>query len=107
VYKFEELLGTGTYGQVRQCRLIRDPSQKYAVKTLQRQDCKLDVLADELTILKSLDHPNIVRLHELYRDDKYFYFVTELLQGGELFNHVLNKGAMSEEHCQEVSLKLV
>ena len=60
----------------------------------------MDVLENELNILKALDHPNIVRLHELYRDDKYFYFITELCQGGELFNYVLDKGAISEQKSQ-------
>ncbi len=31
----------------------------------------------ELNILKYLDHPNIVKLFELYQDDKYYYLITE------------------------------
>ena len=65
------------------------------------------MLENEFIILKKLDHPNLVRLHELYRDDRYFYFVTEFLSGGELFNHVLDRGAVSEKDSCQISLKLV
>lgn len=31
----------------------------------------------EVNILKRLDHPNIVKLYELYQDNKNYYLVTE------------------------------
>ena len=30
-----------------------------------------------MNILKCLDHPNIVRVYELYQDDRFYYLVTE------------------------------
>lgn len=35
-------------------------------------------------LLSRLDHPNILKLFELYEDSKYFYLVTETLTGGYL-----------------------
>ena len=32
----------------------------------------------------AVDHPNIVKLHEIYLDQKYIHLVTELLEGGEI-----------------------
>ena len=32
----------------------------------------------EMNILKDLDHPNIVKLYELFQDDENYYLVTEL-----------------------------
>ena len=34
-------------------------------------------MLDEFEILKTLDHPNIVRMFEMYLDDKNFYLITE------------------------------
>ena len=34
--------------------------------------------------MKLIDHPNIVKLHEIYEDEKYLYFVMEHLKGGEV-----------------------
>jgi len=43
-------------------------------------------LQNEIDILKQVDHPNIVKLFDIYEDDKYFFLVMELMQGGELFD---------------------
>lgn len=77
-------------------RLIRDKTQRCAIKSLSRIECKLEVLQNELSILRKLDHPCLLRLNEIYRDDQNFYFVTELARGGELFSLVQNKGALPE-----------
>ena len=31
----------------------------------------------EMNILKNLDHPNIVKLYELFQDDQNYYLITE------------------------------
>jgi calcium-dependent protein kinase len=41
-----------------------------------------------MDILKNLDHPNIVKLYELYQDEKFYYLITEYLTGGELFDRI-------------------
>lgn len=40
-----------------------------------------------------LDHPNIIRLFEVFEDKKYIYFVMELCDGKELFERIMLKGA--------------
>lgn len=47
-----------------------------------------DKLFAEMNILKKLDHPNILKLYELYEDSKHFYLITELCTGGELFDKI-------------------
>jgi len=42
-------------------------------------------------ILKSLDHPNIIKVYEFYSDKKYLYIVTELCSGGELFDKIIEE----------------
>jgi len=41
-------------------------------------------LQNEIDILKQVDHPNIVKLFDIYEDDKYFFLVMELMMGGEV-----------------------
>jgi len=42
----------------------------------------------EMEIMKKLDHPNILRIYEVFQDNKRYYLVTELCSGGELFDEI-------------------
>jgi len=44
-----------------------------------------------------VDHPNIIRFYETYRDEKYYRIVMEYCNGGELFEKLAIKGHFSEE----------
>ena len=51
----------------------------------------IKMVEEELQILKQVDHPNIVAFFEAYHDKRYFHFVTEFCQGGDLFEYVMQK----------------
>ena len=49
-----------------------------AIKTIaKRKVCSRKRLLNELNILKTLDHPNIIKLYEIYEDKKFLHLVTE------------------------------
>lgn len=61
----------------------------YALKSIQLDRVKplfVDELKNEIAILKSTDHPNIVKAHEVYTYKKHIYLVLELCQGGDLYS---------------------
>jgi len=43
---------------------------------------------EEVAILHTLDHPNIVKYYETYDDSKYIYLVMEFISGDQLFNKI-------------------
>jgi len=45
----------------------------------------------EITILKEVNHPNIIKLHEVFEDDHTLRLVMELCTGEELFDRVVEK----------------
>ena len=53
-------------------------------------------MATEVEILKQLDHPNIIKIFEFYEDEAYFYIVSELCTGGELFDRIAYEARLSE-----------
>lgn len=62
----------------------------------------------ELSIVKMLDHPNIVRLYEAYQDESKYYLVFELCEGGELFERVTQNVCslcLSRTSCRSTKLE--
>ena len=53
-------------------------------------------LFDEMEILMKIDHPNILRIYEVFEDENIFFIVTELVSGGELFDQIVNRNHFTE-----------
>lgn len=57
--------------------------ERRAIKTISKNDVKdKDIFATEVQLLKKMDHPNIIKLYEVYETDKTIYLVTEVCEGG-------------------------
>ena len=50
----------------------------------------------EVTTLKSLDHPHIMRLVDVLETSSRFYIITELMRGRELFDNIAERGRFTE-----------
>lgn len=85
------VLGSGISGLVRLC-VHKATGAKYAVKCLDlglvETEEGLQQLREEIAIMCQLDHPNIVRLEEVYESHSEIYLVQELCVGGELFDRL-------------------
>merc|ERR1740130_1506185 len=53
-------------------------------------------LWNEICLIRKVDHPNIVRLHETFEDDIHIFMVLEGCLGGELFDHLVSVGTVEE-----------
>ena len=87
-YKFISILGSGSFGKVRLFCDINCNQMKYAIKTLVKEGISkkiFDYLISEVNILRSLDHPNIVKYYEAVEDDYYLHIVMEYLEGDDLY----------------------
>lgn len=52
----------------------------------------------EIAILRTLDHPNILKIFEFYHDDKCFYLISEFCQNGDLFEKIHFMNGPFEEY---------
>ena len=109
VYKFQtKILGSGKFGTVRLASFISNIAHKYAVKTIFKEKIKKDVeiLHRELEILKTLDHPNIVKFYEVYQDEKFFHLVMEHCSGGDLFERIEKERQLDEKEAACIMKKI-
>ena len=56
----------------------------------------------EINILKNLDHPNILRIFELYQDKHNYFLITEYCSGGELFDRIKEMNHLTEKKAAEL-----
>merc|ERR1740121_556221 len=68
-----------------------------AIKTIPKSAMtNLERFRAEIAIMKVMDHPNIIKLHETFEDHKCIYLVMELCLGGELFDRIIGTGRFTE-----------
>lgn len=92
-------MGSGTYGEVRKCKHQKSGAVR-AVKIVKQErlvPSEKDLLKHEIELLRRLDHPNILKLFEVFLDEKRYYLVTELCTGGELFDEVTVQRQLDEK----------
>jgi len=100
VYKMgKKPLGTGAFGVVTK-GVHKVTGQERAIKTVLKKKIKnMDRFKQEVIILQELDHPNVLKLYEYFEDEKNVYLVTELCQGGELFDRIIQEEFFSEKEA--------
>lgn len=94
----------GGFGEVRKCSNKKTGAVR-AVKIIRKDTLDAKEKArffQEIEIMRQLDHPNIVRLYEVYQDEKRFYLVTELCSGGELFDEITKRNFFSEQDAASI-----
>lgn len=106
-YEVREILAMGMFSEVKRC-IDKRTKEAYAVKIVTySSDQQKKRIKNEIKILQSLSHHNIVRLHCSYPSYGTFYFITELLVGGELFDDLVARTTYSERTAREIMQQLL
>jgi len=101
-------LGCGAFGRVKLCKYGEDfYALKCQAKRAITESGLQEHVLNELRVMRRIDHPFIAKLFSALQDDKYIYFVLELLQGGELFTHLRNRGKLSEQTARFYAASVV
>ena len=64
--------------------------------SLAKDEQLVKLMKQELEVLKSIEHPHIVRVIDMFEDTVNFYIVTEYMKGGELYDHMIKAKRLSE-----------
>lgn len=85
-----------TLGKGGSCRVVKaqyKTDKSYAALKIMAKKDKMnqELYTKEWQILQKVQHSNIIRLIEYFEDPSYYYILTGLCEGGELFDRIVDK----------------
>ena len=110
-YKIKRIIGEGGFGKVYEVQ-NKVSSHSYACKKVSKANViDLEKFKNEISIMSKADHPNIVKLYEIYESNRSLYLIMELCRGGELFKRIthraLKKNMYTEKDAAEIIQQIV
>ena len=110
-YMLGQTLGEGEFGKVK-LGWKKDGSMQVAIKLIRRETVatnpsRLPKIYREISILRDLAHPNIVRLHEMVETERHIGIILEYASGGELFDYILNHRYLKDQAARRLFAQLV
>lgn len=108
-YETSKTLGTGAFGTVYLASR-KGSDELYAIKSISKQKILRSQMGSqvkkEISIMKGLDHPNIVGIYEVLMSTQFLYIVMEFASGGELYSKITRSGKLSENQCRRYARHL-
>eukprot|EP00835_Amoeboradix_gromovi_P003071 NODE_191_length_15469_cov_0.243071.p3 type:complete len:604 gc:universal NODE_191_length_15469_cov_0.243071:4484-6295(+) len=107
-YDILETLGSGAFSEVKKA-IHKETKNLVAIKIIDRAKCKgkESMIQSEIDILKKVEHPNIVKLYEIFESPDKIYLVMELVTGGELFDSIVERGKYTEKDSAELIYQIL
>ncbi|KAK9743461.1 hypothetical protein RND81_03G240900 [Saponaria officinalis] len=109
-YEIGRTIGEGTFAKVKFAQNT-ETGESVAMKVLDRTAILKHKLVDqikrEISIMKLVRHPHIVRLHEVIASRTKIYIILEYITGGELFDKIVQHGRLSELEARRYFQQLI
>ncbi|CAM9958090.1 unnamed protein product, partial [Phaeothamnion confervicola] len=113
-YDVRQMIGHGQCGEVR-LAIHRRTGKQVAVKEIQTRRFKMTPglsateLVQEAEMLRAVMHPYIIQLEDIYmaRTDTALFLVMELVEGGDLFDRIVEKGVYPEPVARELLFRVL
>lgn len=97
-YRTGKTLGQGTYSVVKEA--VHENGQQYAAKIINKKlmSGREHMVRNEIVVLRRISkgHRNVLTLVDYFETANNLYLITDLAQGGELFDRIYNKGSFYE-----------
>ena len=110
-YTLGQTLGEGEFGKVK-LGWQKNSGVQVAIKLIRRETLgtnpsRMPKIQREINILETLQHPNIVKLHEMIPTPEYIGIILEYASGGELFDYILNHRYLKDPVARKLFAQLV
>ena len=105
-YKIIRIIGEGGFSKVFEVKNLKT-NETFACKKISKVNViDLQKFKNETSIISKSDHPNIIKLYEIYESHRSFYLIMELCKGGQLFEQITEraqkKNMYSEKDAAEI-----
>jgi len=103
-YSFGKIIGNGSFSVVKEC-FSKKYSTKYCAKIIDKscfREKEWYHISNEISILKSIRHNNIIHFEEIYETGQSLFIIMECVNGGELFTEVGENGPLSEKSASHI-----
>lgn len=109
-YELGRTLGEGTFAKVKFARNVEN-SENVAIKILDKEKVlkhkMIGQIKREISTMKLIRHPNVIRLFEVMASKTKIYIVLEFVTGGELFDKIASKGRLKEDEARKYFQQLI
>ena len=110
-YEKLNLLGKGTFGSVIKVKhkITGEIRAMKIIKNLYASNSNKtdDKFLREIQVLKTLEHPNIIKIYEYYIDEENHYIITELVTGGELYDTIVKFQRFNEKKAAYIMRQIL
>ncbi|XP_026405587.1 CBL-interacting serine/threonine-protein kinase 23-like isoform X2 [Papaver somniferum] len=109
-YDLGRTLGEGTFAKVKFARNC-ETGENFAIKILDKDKLlkhkMIDQIKREISTMKLIRHPNVIRMYEVMASKSKIYIVLELVTGGELFDKITSRGRLKEDEARKYFQQLI
>jgi len=105
-YEVVKGLGSGAYGKVAEVR-NKYTKQIFACKEIaKKRIIDINKFNTEIAIMIKADHPNIIKLYEIYQDNSHIDLIMEECKGGELFERIIRNIENQKNYSEKIAAKI-
>ncbi|XP_054801131.1 CBL-interacting serine/threonine-protein kinase 23-like [Prosopis cineraria] len=109
-YELGRTLGEGNFAKVKFARNT-ETGENVAIKILDKEKLlkhkMIGQIKREISTMKLIRHPNVIRLYEVMASKTKIYIVLEFVTGGELFDKISSKGRLKEDEARKYFQQLI
>ncbi|PKA60441.1 CBL-interacting protein kinase 9 [Apostasia shenzhenica] len=109
-YELGRTLGEGSFAKVKFARNVQS-GDNVAIKVLDKnlvlRHKMIEQIKREISTMKLIKHPNVIQLYEVMASKTKIYMVMEFVDGGELFDKIVNSGRLKEDEARRYFQQLI
>lgn len=108
-YTIGDKIGNEKFAAIHKCKNkgtgLRSIAKIFSISGVEPK--VLEAFIKEAELLREADHPNIIKVLDIYKDSVNAYIITEHCKGGELLERIKEEGSLSENRVANYIKQIV